>query len=212
MRKKKKRGDGEGERGRVGGVSREAVHGSRASRAHPACASRGSRGRGSAAPAREIAASRRGRGGVSGVREGTALGNRGEGRRRPREDAPRSRRAPPLDAPRCRPPRPRATSRARPRRAESRARRGARPRRASSSRRGVDRHTVPARGCARKATTARATVSIRDHDQDRSRAFPRAPRGRRTDSMPFESLGRDEPAETRGADAPRRTSARSEKK
>ena len=45
------------------------MHGSSASRAHPACASRGSRGRGSAAPAREIAASRRGRGGVSGARE-----------------------------------------------------------------------------------------------------------------------------------------------
>ena len=174
MRKKKKRGDGEGERGRVGGVSREAVHGSRASRAHPACASRGSRGRGSAAPAREIAASRRGRGGVSGVREGTALGNRGEGRRRPREDAPRSRRAPPLDAPRCRPPRPRATSRARPRRAESRARRGARPRRASSSRRGVT-VTSPREGlCAESYDGPRHRIDPGPRPRSQPRVPPRA--------------------------------------
>ena len=47
---------------------------------------------------------------------------------------------------------------------------------------------------------------------DRSRAFPRAPQGRRTDSTSLESLGRDDPAETRAADAPKRTSGRSEKR
>ena len=46
----------------------------------------------------------------------------------------------------------------------NRARRGARPRRILLAPRG-DRHDVPAKGCARKATTARAAVSIRDHDQ-----------------------------------------------